>query len=301
MKRLFFVNPLSARVSRKGSTLELIAAREGSPLSSLSSFEDLPAMVAQAAKDQVEHIIIEGGDGTVQGIMSECLRQEAQFSRVPSFSVVPGGMTNQVAKNIGFSSARLAHVQKRLTQSPKATKVPVLQISDPGGAQYWGFLFSTGAIPQITRYTTSQLHKKGVGGSLAVLGGILKGIRGDDTALMRPSQILIDHVFEGSHLGTVATTLPNNLILGLDPFWSKDEGAIRLTWADAKYQRLGRHIASLWLGRKHIDRSADGLHSTRRDELHYTYSGPVVLDGEFLSFPSGKFTIRATRPMTFLR
>lgn len=301
MTRLFFVNPFSARVARKGSTLALIAQRTGTPLVNLDTFEGLPAAVLKAAKDQVQHVVIEGGDGTVQGVMSEFLRQGDKFSSLPKFSIVPGGMTNQVAKNIGFSSAGLAYVEKRLVLPPKSKQVPLLHISDPGGTEYWGFLFSTGAIPQITKYTTGQLHKKGVGGSLAVLGGILKGIKGDDAALMKPSQISIDGIFEGLHLGTVVTTLPNNLILGLDPFWSTDEGAIRLTWADAHYRHLGRHIASLWVGRKHIDRSADGLHSTRQDEIYYSYSGPAVLDGEFLSFPSGKFTVRATPPMTFLR
>jgi len=300
MSPLFIVNPLSERVAQKGSTLEVLSTETDTPLFSLDTFDDLPDIVANAAKSGIDHVIIEGGDGTAQGVLSEFLSQSDEFTIFPKFSIVPGGMTNQVAKNIGLRSAKLSFVRTLFSRSLTSVQMPMLEIVDSEGPIYAGFLFSTGAIPQITRYTTRELHQKGIGGSLAVLGGILKGMRGDDEALMKVTPVSLDDLYKGPHLGSVVTTLPS-LILGLDPFWGEANGALRVTWVTGSYRRLTANILSLWAGRKTKDRSEDGLYSTQTDTLDYHYDGEIVLDGEFLSIPSGKFTVRTTRPVTFLR
>ena len=208
MNRLFIVNLLSERTARKGSVLEPLAAATGTACFRLDPFDALPSAVTQAAKDGVDHVVIEGGDGTVQGVISAFLYQAEKFDPFPSFSIVPGGMTNQVAKNIGLKSAGARSVKQALDGPMEAVEMPLLRIMDSEGPQYAGFLFSTGAIPQITRYTTGELHRKGIGGSAAVLGGILKGVRGDDDALMQVTPVDMEGLYKGPHLGTVVTTLP---------------------------------------------------------------------------------------------
>ena len=300
MTRLFIVNLLSERVARKGSVLEPLAEENGTTCFRLDPFDALPSAVTQAAKDGVDHVVIEGGDGTVQGVISAFLYQADKFSPFPAFSIVPGGMTNQVAKNIGLKSADARSVKNALARPMDGIDMPLLHVIDSDGPQYAGFLFSTGAIPQITRYTTGELHRKGIGGSAAVLGGILKGVRGDDDALMQITPVRMDGLYNGPHLGTVVTTLPS-LIMGLDPFWGDGDEPLRVTWVDGKYKGLARNIMQVWMGLKSKDRTPDGLYSKRVNELSYFYEGDVVLDGEFLSIPSGKFTVRPTRSVTFLR
>ncbi len=299
MKRLFIVNMLSERVARKGSVLEPLAAETRTDCFRLDPFDALPSAVTQAAKDGVDHVVIEGGDGTVQGVISAFLYQADKFDPFPAFSIVPGGMTNQVAKNIGLKSAGARTVRSALQGPMQAVDMPLLEVVDSEGPSYAGFLFSTGAIPQITRYTTGELHRKGIGGSAAVLGGILKGVRGDDDTLMQITPVNMEGLYDGPHLGTVVTTLPS-LIMGLDPFWGDGAGPLRVTWVDGEYKGLARNIMQVWVGLKAKDRSPDGLYSKRVDELAYAYNGDIVLDGEFLSIPSGKFTVRPTRPVTFL-
>ena len=300
MKRLFIVNLLSERVARKGSVLEGLSRTTGVSCFRLDPFDALPSAVTQAAKDGIEHVIIEGGDGTVQGVISAFLYQADRFDTLPAFTIVPGGMTNQVAKNIGLKSANAQSVETALNGSLGAVELTLLNVIDSDGPSYAGFLFSTGAIPQVTRYTTSRLHTKGIGGSIAVLGGILKGIGGKKSPLMQTSPVEIGAIHSGSHLGTVVTTLPS-LILGLDPFWGPEDAPLRVTWVEGDYRKLPRHLLSVWMGSKSKDRSQDGLHSKCVEALDYFYEGDIVLDGEFLSIPSGKFTIRPTRPVTFLR
>ena len=300
MNRLFIVNLLSERVSRKGSVLVSLAEETQTPCFLLDPFDALPSAVTQAAKDKVDHVVIEGGDGTVQGVISAFLYQADKFTPFPAFSIVPGGMTNQVAKNIGLKSAKNRTVRSALASPLEPIDMPMLNVIDSDGPRYAGFLFSTGAIPQITRYTTGELHRKGIGGSTAVLGGILKGVRGDDAALMQVTPIEIEGLHSGTHLGSVVTTLPS-LIMGLDPFWGTGNEPLRVTWVDGTYRGLGRNVLQLWAGLKSKDRSPDGIYSERVDSLNYVYDGEIVLDGEFLSIPSGKFTVRPTRAVTFLK
>ncbi len=300
MSRLFIVNPLSARVAKKGAVLETLADELDIDCLRLDSFDGLPAAVTEAAKTGVSHVVIEGGDGTVQGILTAFLQQSDRFDALPSFTIVPAGMTNQVAKNIGLKSTSAKAVKSALSRDLTPQNVPLLKVTDDKGASYAGFLFSTGAIPQITRYTTGQIHKKGIGGSAAVFFGILKGLRGDDETLMKLTPVSMTGLYEGPHLGTVVTTLPS-LIMGLDPFWGTEAAPLRLTWVTGQYRRLARNVISLWVGRKSKDRSQDGLYSKCVETLSYDYSGDIVLDGEFLSVPSGKFTVTVTPPVTFLR
>jgi len=163
VNRLFIVNRLSERVAKKGSLLESVAKETAVSCFILDAFEALPSAVKQSAIDKIDHVIIEGGDGTVQGVISAFLQQADIFEFFPKFSIVPGGMTNQVAKNIGLKATTVKALKSALGGDLDALEIPLLNVIDSDGPSYSGFVFSTGAIPQITRYTTNELHKKGIG------------------------------------------------------------------------------------------------------------------------------------------
>lgn len=300
-KPWFVFNAASAKVAKKGALLPKIAEKHGAILRDVGDFSDVDILVQDALAAKAEHIIIEGGDGTVQGILTEFLRHESTRN-LPIFTLVPGGNTNQVARNIGLSAATSQAVANALGQDKTLNEAPLLRIKDKAGRKYYGFLFSSGALPQVTGYTKDKLHDRGIGGSLAVIGGILKGVSGD-AGITTPTKIKLDieadglHRLRGPHLGTIVTTLPG-LMLGLDPFWGEGDRPLRATYVAGEYQKLVRHVASLWLGNKSKDRSQDGMFSWTANSLKYRYKGPCILDGELLNLTKG-FKIRATQPIRF--
>jgi len=303
-QKLWFVfNAASAKVAKKGALLPKIAAQHNAVLRDVGDFSDVDTLVQDALAAKAEHIVIEGGDGTVQGILTEFLRHE-KARNLPLFTLVPGGNTNQVARNVGLSMATSQAVAKALGENKTITQAPLLRIKDKAQRKYYGFLFSSGALPQVTDYTKDKLHDRGIGGSMAVIGGILKGATGTN-AITTPTQIKLDinadglQKLRGPHLGTIVTTLPG-LILKLDPFWGEGNRPLRVTYVAGEYQKLVRHVASLWMGKKNKDRSQDGLYSWTANGLKYRYEGPCVLDGELLELSKG-FKIRATRPIRFAR
>lgn len=299
----FVFNAASAKVAKKGALLPSIADTHDAVLRDVGDFSDVDILVQDALAAKAEHIIIEGGDGTVQGILTEFLRHE-KARNLPIFTLVPGGNTNQVARNIGLSTATPQAVAKALGADAEMTQAPLLRIKDKAHRKYYGFLFSTGALPQVTDYTRDKLHDRGIGGSLAVIGAIVKGATGT-SSITEPTIVKLNidaggvQKLRGPHLGTIVTTLPG-LMLGLDPFWGEGERPLRVTYVAGKYQKLVRHVASLWLGNKSKDRSQDGMYSWTADGLKYRYKGPCVLDGELLDLTKG-FKISATRPIRFAR
>lgn len=301
MQPWFVFNAASAKVAKKGALLPKIAEQHNAVLRDIGDFSDVDALVQEALTAKAKHIVIEGGDGTVQGVLTEFLRHE-KARNLPIFTLVPGGNTNQVARNVGLSAASPQAVAKAVGDDKTISQAPLLRIKDKAQRKYYGFLFSSGALPQVTDYTKDKLHDRGIGGSMAVIGGILKGATGT-SGITTPTKIKLDinaggaQRLSGPHLGTIVTTLPG-LMLKLDPFWGEGDRPLRVTYVAGEYQKLVRNVASLWLGKKNKDRSQDGMYSWTADSLKYRYKGPCVLDGELLDLTKG-FKIRATKPIRF--
>jgi diacylglycerol kinase family enzyme len=301
VKPWFVFNAASAKVAKRGALLPTIAKTHDAVLRDVGDFSDVGTLVQDALAAKAQHIVIEGGDGTVQGVLTEFLRHE-KARNLPTFTLVPGGNTNQVARNIGLSAATTDAVAKALSENNAINSAPLLRIKDKTGRKYYGFLFSSGALPQVTDYTKDKLHDRGIGGSMAVIGGILKGATGT-SGITTPTKIKLNidadgiEKLRGLHLGTIVTTLPG-LMLGLDPFWGEGERPLRVTYVAGEYKKLVRNVAGLWLGKKNKDRSKDGMYSWTANSLKYRYEGPCVLDGELLDLTKG-FKVSATKPIRF--
>ena len=298
MKPIFIINSLSETVAAKGSNLKPLSDRAYHVFDK-DIFDHLDEIVTAGQKSG--WVIIEGGDGTAQGIITAFFNMTKPQAPMPRFTLLPGGMTNQVAKNIGLKPFTARSVRDLLSKSHKQTQMPLLRVSCAGYPNLYGFLFSTGGVPMVTDYTKDNLHKRGIGGSAAVVGGIIKGVSGKNDSILRSTNISVqvnDIKLSGSHLGTLVTTLPS-LLLKLDPFWGAEDGPLRMTYVEGGANRLAAHVLALWLGRKKTDRRADGLHSYRTDKLTYEYEGPTVLDGEPLTLGT-QFELSATQSLTFV-
>ena len=296
-----FVNPHSERVGKRGSRLSNHATDYHARVFDLAVFDSLPGQV-RAARDTSDLFIIEGGDGTVQCMMSEVLRQAGDDAPLPDFAIASGGMTNQVAKIIGMRTVGKMGL-KRVIEKPDVLETRMLKLSADGMDDQYGFLFSTGALPMITDFAKSELHTRGIGGQAAVVGGLVKAVTSERDAVMPATECVVSiagETLSGPHLGTVATTLPT-ITMGLDPFWGDGDGPLRLTYVDGRYKGLYKHIAGVWVGFKGRDRTGDGFHSWNADEAVFDYSGPVMLDGEPIDLPGSRFTLSTSRPIRIRR
>lgn len=310
MKTLFLVNPQSQTVKTKGSVLDRVRGDGTVHTEKLTDFEQTDALVKEAAKSGCEWVFIEGGDGTAHGVMTAFMQQRHAFKTFPKFTLLPGGMTNQVCRNIGLRRARAEHIEAMMKAGGgQVHATPLLELDIEGALPQFGFLFSTGGIPTATEYCVTKMYDRGIGGAAAVAATIVRGVAGSPKIrndMMPPSPIKLHVSGQGEeaeidteHLASIVTTLPG-LMMGLDPFWGKGNGPLRATFAAADARHLALNALSIWAGRKHKDRSKDGFKSFAADKLDYAYSGPAVLDGEPVLLPKGHVILRATDPVKFI-
>ena len=312
IKTAFFTNPLSHTVATRGSVLRKAAEDVPALSFDLDDFTKLKGFVAQAASTGVDTIFIEGGDGTIQGVLTEIIVQLDDFQTKPNFVLLPGGMTNLVASNVGLkrpSNDKISQILKN-PGSRRKKELPLLHIEhQKEQASHYGFLLSTGALPAATQYCLDEIHTKGIGGSAAVrttLLSVLFGPKAKRREIMAPTPIKLDmgeRTIEGEHLTSVATTLPK-LIIGINPFWGVDDAPVHLTFADPDVRHKFINIARMFR-RKQSSRARaalerDGFHSWNIEDATLVHEGPMVLDGEILPLTNDPIKLSASQPLTFL-
>lgn len=274
------------------------------------SLADFKERLQIAVKSEPKHIFIEGGDGTAHIVMTEYFRALKSGQRPARFTIVSGGTTNQVAGNIGTKKASAEYLKSLLTlEAGTINTLPLLEIKVDDHAPYFGFLFSSGAIPMATQHYANKLGVNGKTGPGAVYTTILEalGKRTDKkSAFMQPSQVRIivssgkeETIINEMHLGTITTTLPG-FILGIDPFWGKGDAPLRMTYVRGENTKILGLVLSAALKRFQKLENTDGVESWNTDYIEMEYSGPTVMDGEILPIASKAITIRATQPVNFV-
>jgi len=309
----FLINPLSHSVAKYGSDLKRAGVTATANCHVLERFDTLASTVADILAAQCTHVFIEGGDGTIHGVLSMFLAQQPDVDKLPNFTLLPGGMTNLVAAHVGLKRPSrkkiMALVEKPETQTTVTLPLLGAKPADSEDTHY-GFLLSTGALPAATRYCVEHIHSKGVGGSAAVRSTLLKVLfsRGiEREIILKPTPLALDLGFEkiqGDHVITVATTLPR-LMIGLRPFWGTQDGRLMITHANENTRHIIRNIARMLMPGQSASASAklarDGFRSWNVDEAVIQLSGEVVLDGEFLPQTSAPISLFATKPLRFIK
>lgn len=308
----FFFNPLSHTVATHGSILETAALDKNILRFSLKDFSQLAKYVNETAAQNIDTVFIEGGDGTIQGVLTEIILQSDSFKSLPNFVLLPGGMTNLVASNIGLKRPTPKKVTE-IVQTPerqKSNSLPLLRIDQSeNNASHFGFLLSTGALPAATQFCLDEIHTQGIGGSAAVRATLLKVLFGPKekrAEIMTPTPIQLrmnNNVINGDHLTSVATTLPK-LIIGINPFWGTDDGPVHLTFVDPDIRHKFLNIARMFKPKQSRRAIAalerDGFRSWNIEDAIFVHDGPLVLDGEVLPLSKGPIKLSASQPLNFL-
>ena len=291
MRSLLLTNPRASRVAKRGSRLRALADRTGADY----------ALIEGELFDVsgYDRIFIEGGDGTLQRTLSQLLSR----GRVPDIVLVSGGTTNQAASVLAPNETGLTALEPLLSGRGTQTQVPLLEVETEGSTAY-GFLLSTGAIPQVTQRVTNPDGGQSSSG-LALVGKAIVSATRPGSQWIEPSELRVqascddEHVvLDGPHLGTVMTTLPS-LYHGLDPFWGEGSGALRLTYTASGAQGLLPTILGLWAGRNNEERlRSRGYQSLRAHSVTLDLSSPAILDGEVVE--ATRLKVRASEPVTFI-
>lgn len=277
---------------------------------------DNAAAVREMAEWGAELVIVSGGDGTVQGVLTEIVNG-GQFASLPRLAVLPSGMTNLIAHDVGLrgeperalarlveaaeSGAPLVEMRRRIIGMRHAADQPPT----------YGLFCGTAAFYRGTILARDQVHRLGVEKSLAAglslawfLVCALLG-RKSHNPLYRgePMTVEVDGVTlpEAEQFILLGTTL-ERLILGLMPFWGDGTEGLRYTSVAFPPERFRYGLLPLLRGRPRPWMADAGYHSGVARELILATDCPIIMDGEI--FPASRhFPVRiwGDREVAFVR
>ena len=213
------------------------------------SSADVPEALACLARQGVTLLAVDGGDGTLQRVLTEVLAGTI-FERLPAIAPLPGGRTNMSAADIGSTASpatglvALIRALRANTLERQVVKRPVLRVDfGLGTSPQYGMFFGAGVIQRALTFK-HQLYPKrrlqGLFGAGLFLGGaLLRVASGSPTGIFAPDDIGLAFNHKGMATPTdrletkpfqlvMATTL-KRLFLRLCPFWGTEGAPLRFT------------------------------------------------------------------------
>ena len=297
-----------------GEIRSLLAGWPDVPHREASTPEDITAELADLARQGVDLLVVNGGDGTVHAVLT-AIGRDPIFEKPPLLALLCAGTTSMLARDVGLpgsAAAALALILEwakaadaNLTILPR----PVLRVS---GASHplplFGMFFGAGAICQGIRIFHSGVNPMCWRGELmpglALLRMLLAILCKDhDKVPPLPTRTGLDDrpPEERENLFVLVSTL-ERLFLGLQPYWGTQDGPLRYTAVGAEPKRLLQVLPSLFRQQKsrHLSQ-ANGYFSDNARMVQLEMAGDFTLDGELYEAGEGPVCIEATEPVMFLR
>lgn len=283
---------------------------------STSTAEDLGEVLLEFARREVGLVLVNGGDGTVQAVLTRLL-EDRPFATLPHLAVLARGMANTTAANVGLRGGAAAALQRLLEARADGTiehhleERPILRIENvPGKGTQRGMMFGAGAVQDAIDLCCREVYARGLTGSFGIgvtlarllLGAVLKT---RDRGVLRGHEIAVslDAGAETrmSRLLVLATTL-DRLILGSRPFWNDERGPIRYTSITYPPKRLLRSVPKILYGGRRRALNPEVYDSRGAGEIAVRLDAPFTVDGEMFEPPPDRpVVITAADRIRFVR
>lgn len=294
---------LSNRYSdRNGGQSEIAAfctALEGVAFAAPETLAEIPTTLKAFAKQGVDVLAIDGGDGTIRDVLSAL--PEAFGTRLPALALIPSGKTNLVARDVGSFGPGVKGVERLLRGLDKGCRRcerAILEVRRGGGLPpVRGLFFGAGIFTFATEmaaiWTFGRGIKQSAGVALTMARVVWRTFRGrhEGAVMAVPAEAP-----SKPHFVILATTL-NALMLGLWPFPDRGEGALKWLAVEAPPRGLLGALWAAWHGRASRREGYRGEHC---EQVAIRLTAPFVVDGEV--YPPGPEAIilRAGPRLRFL-
>jgi diacylglycerol kinase family enzyme len=272
-----------------------------------------PALVALSARN-VSVLAINGGDGTCSRVLGELL-ESGIFTAPPLIALLPGGTANMNAGDVGIRGSLTQALERfcdwcdtGLESGPARMRRALMRLTTGDRAPpRYGMFLGAGAVIQGTDYAHREIHSRGLRDDFSLALGTARTIWGllrNDPAFKAPvtvSLTLDDETPVPYEMLVLAISTLHRLAFGMQPFWGRGEGDIRLTLVTHDSTRFLTTFLSILAGRPSGNAlPANGYISRNAHRLVLTCDQPLNLDGEII-LPAGPVEISASAPLEFLR
>jgi diacylglycerol kinase family enzyme len=267
------------------------------------SKSELDRTLAAFAHEQIDTLIIAGGDGTIRDVLSRSNRHFGET--LPRLVIVPSGKTNALASDLGISTRWTVPETLAALHRWRTVRRRPIEIRYDGETQVRrrGFVFGTGLFVRTTALAQS-VHRvgavDGLGVSLAIAGAAMRALFGTDSNEWRRGEAMTlaydGHVVERDVFMLLCSTL-ERMPLGLRPFGPIRSGLKVLT-VDAPPRGVALAAPAIAFGSQRKWLRDFGYHHLDTDSFRLRTEGGFVLDGE--RYPGGDLIISKGAPIDFL-
>jgi hypothetical protein len=280
--------------------------------------EAVPYALDELAREDVELLAVNGGDGTLQHVLTAMLGDGAFDGRTPLVAPLRGGRTNMTALDLGASRdavrglARVIDAVRDRSIAKRVVERSVLRVAyGRRPAVAYGMFFGAGTIHRaigLVHRVFPQGRAQGVFGATLTTAALLAraafGRAGDGVLTPDKLQVALDGetVRGGEFTLAMATTL-GRLFAGLRPFWGQGAGNVRFTSLAVGAEGLGRAVPGILAGRPpRFATEERGFTSRNVDFAALAMHCGFTVDGELVDPEPDRFvTIRADDRVTFVR
>jgi diacylglycerol kinase (ATP) len=279
--------------------------------------EDVAASLDEFARREVNIIIVNGGDGTVQAALTTIFNKKF-FETTPVLAVLPSaGTTSMIAGDVGLKGLRisalqrLCHWSRAKNNTENIIQRPVLKVQVPSEKEpVYGMFFGTAGIYQATLFCNQKIHARGVRGEKAAGAALVRFL----LAVLLKDHRVISAVTIATRLNQkpaeqqkyllLFVTSLQRLFLGLRPYWGSEPKPLHYTAITDRPLNFLPAVPSLMRGRRgRLVRPANGYISHNIDQIQLTLSSGFNLDGELYSTDSasGPVTVSHGGQASFLK
>jgi choline kinase len=283
-----------------------------------SCADAVPEALVTLADAEVDLLVVHGGDGTLQRVLTEILAERTFGERVPALAPLRGGRTNMTALDLGTrrdpvrALAGLLAAASRGELARRIVRRRVVCVEQAAGRERtYGMFFGAGVIHRAIELTHRIFPKgtsQGVFGGTLVTAGLLTraALLRDSGGILAPDKIhaLLDgEPLERSELTLAMATTLDRLFARMRPFWGHGPGPLRFTALAAGVPELARNALGILRGRPGpLAREADGYTSRNIRSLRLRMDCGFTVDGELIApQPDRTLSVFATEPLAFVR
>ncbi|MGB3721941.1 MAG: acylglycerol kinase family protein [Pacificimonas sp.] len=282
----------------------------------VNDIAEIPQALKTIARTKPRVLVINGGDGTVQNVLTELQHSRAFGDNPPPLAVLPNGKTNLIALDLGGGTdplKALARIVEIAEEGVEAHVTPRKLIALNDGRltrPVMGMFLGGASLASSILFCRHKLYPLGLPNWVAhvlttvmAFFAVLVGGRGGWQPLSGESTSITvrrDGKLEGAFLVLMVTTLER--VLMNIPGGKESGSGLGLMAIEQKRGAVLR-AAGAALFRRFDRAKFEGLHLDNGDEIRISGGkSDVILDGEHFSAPhGGSIVLTPTAPVNFLK